>query len=138
MKKTILVIACLASFGAQADNREFFQSKSINDVYTKLNIQPVEDKSIRITSPDIAESAATVPVQVSTNLDAAKIVVLYDKNPSVVSIVADVSNASASKSVNTRIKAAETGNVIGLVITKDGKAYFNKKATKVTVGGCGG
>ena len=40
--------------------------------------------------------------------------------------------------VATRIKMAQTANVLAVAITGDGKVLYAQKEVKVTLGGCGG
>ena len=41
-------------------------------------------------------------------------------------------------SVSTRVKMAQTSNVLAVAIMGDGKVLFAQKEVKVTLGGCGG
>jgi len=40
--------------------------------------------------------------------------------------------------VSTRVKMAESSNIVAIVATKDNQYYTASKSIKVTIGGCGG
>jgi len=48
------------------------------------------------------------------------------------------SPASGVAEVNTRIRLAETENVIAIAKMNDGTVFKTSKQVKVTIGGCGG
>ena len=45
---------------------------------------------------------------------------------------------SGSAMATTRIRLAQTQNVIAVAKMKDGTVYSDRKEVKVTIGGCGG
>jgi sulfur-oxidizing protein SoxY len=116
-----------------------FEAKSINDLMKALGAgAPVESKDVTITGPDIAENGAVVPVGASTNLAGAKrLLILVEKNPSVLSAAFEVSDAVES-SFATRVKMGQSSNVYAVAMMADGKVLFAQKEVKVTLGGCGG
>jgi sulfur-oxidizing protein SoxY len=99
---------------------------------------PVESKDVSITAPDIAENGAVVPLTVATTLPGAKrLLVLVEKNPSVMSAMFDVSDA-VDANFATRVKMGQSSNVYAVAMMGDGKVLFALKEVKVTLGGCGG
>jgi sulfur-oxidizing protein SoxY len=120
-------------------NRAAFESKTIDDVIKALGIaKPVESRDIVFTAPDIAENGAVVPIGASTTLPGVKrIAFLVEKNPTTLAGVFEFSDA-VETSVSTRVKMAQTSNVLAVAITGDGKVLFAQKEVKVTLGGCGG
>ncbi len=78
-----------------------------------------------------------MPVSVSTTLDNVKsISLLVEKNPVPLAIRFELSPVLEA-SVSTRLKMAETADVIALVETNNG-VYRTQQRVKVTIGGCGG
>ena len=142
---SVKVAALLASAGllptaAQAAwSQAAFDAKTMAESLKALGAgAPTESKDVAITGPDIAENGAVVPVGVSTTAAGAKrLLVLVEKNPSVLSAVFDVSDA-VDANFATRVKMGQSSNVIAVVITADNKVLFAQKEIKVTLGGCGG
>ena len=145
LARSAAVAALLAAAGvlparAQAAwNKAAFESKTIDEVIKALGIaKPVESKDIVFTAPDIAENGAVVPIAASTSLPGVKrIAFLIEKNPTTLAGVFEFSDA-VETSVSTRVKMAQTSNVLAVAITADGKVLFAQKEVKVTLGGCGG
>ena len=145
LARSAAVAALLASTGmlpahAQAAwNKAAFDAKKIDDVSKALGIaKPVESSEISFTAPDIAENGAVVPIAASTTLPGVKrIAFLIEKNPTTLAGVFEFSDA-VETSVSTRVKMAQTSNVLAVAITGDGKVLFAQKEVKVTLGGCGG
>jgi sulfur-oxidizing protein SoxY len=139
------VAALLAAAGvlpAQAQaawNKAAFDAKKIDDVIKALGLaKPVESADITFTAPDIAENGAVVPISASTTVPGVKrIAFLVEKNPTTLAGVFEFSDA-VETSVSTRVKMAQTSNVLAVAITADGKVLFAQKEVKVTLGGCGG
>ena len=99
---------------------------------------PVESKDITVSGPDIAENGAVVPVGCSTTLPGVKrLMILVEKNPSVLAAAFDVSDA-VDASFNTRVKMGQSSNVFAVAMMADGKVLYSVKEIKVTLGGCGG
>jgi sulfur-oxidizing protein SoxY len=99
---------------------------------------PAESKDITVTGPDIAENGAVVPVGCSTTLPGVKrMMILVEKNPSVLAAAFDVTDA-VDASFNTRVKMGQSSNVFAVAMMADGKVLYSVKEIKVTLGGCGG
>jgi len=143
--KSATVAALLASAGmlplhAQAAwPQAAFEAKTFADVMKSLGGNaPVESKDVTITGPDIAENGAVVPVGVSTSLPGAKrLLLLVEKNPSVLASVFNVTDA-VDASFNARVKMGQSSNVFAVAMMADGRVLFAQKEIKVTLGGCGG
>jgi sulfur-oxidizing protein SoxY len=99
---------------------------------------PAESKDVTITGPDIAENGAVVPVGCSTTLPGARrMMILVEKNPSVLAAAFDVTDA-VDASFNTRVKMGQSSNVYAVAMMGDGRVLYAGKEIKVTLGGCGG
>jgi sulfur-oxidizing protein SoxY len=130
----LLPAAAHAAYNAAA-----FEAKTMAELVKVLGgSAPVESKDVTIIGPDIAENGAVVPVGVSTALPGAKkLLLLVEKNPSVLSAMFDVSDA-VEANFSTRVKMGQSSNVYAVAMMADGKVLFAQKEVKVTLGGCGG
>lgn len=103
-----------------------------------------ETGKITLTAPEIAENGNTVPI--SVDVDSAMtgddlvdtVMVLADGNPKPDVVTFHFTPLSGKASATTRMRLAKTQNVVALAKMKDGSVYMDKKAVKVTIGGCGG
>ncbi len=122
-----------------AYNTAAFEVKTMAELVKLLGgSAPTESKDVTITGPDIAENGAVVPVGVSTALPGVKrLLVLVEKNPSVMSAMFEVSDA-VDANFSTRVKMGQSSNVYAVAMMGDGKVLFAQKEVKVTLGGCGG
>ena len=122
-----------------AYNTAAFEVKTMAELVKMLGgSAPTESKDVTITGPDIAENGAVVPVGVSTALPGVKrLLVLVEKNPSVMSAMFEVSDA-VDANFSTRVKMGQSSNVYAVAMMGDGKVLFAQKEIKVTLGGCGG
>jgi sulfur-oxidizing protein SoxY len=136
----LLATAGLLPTQAQAAfNAAAFEVKTMAELVKMLGgSAPVESKDIVVTGPDIAENGAVVPVGVSTTLPGAKrLLLLVEKNPSVLSAMFNVTDA-VDANFSTRVKMGQSSNVYAVAMMGDGKVLFAGKEVKVTLGGCGG
>jgi sulfur-oxidizing protein SoxY len=145
LARSASVAAALAGLGllpqvAQAAwSQAAFDAKNMGDLMKALGSSgPAESKDVTITGPDIAENGAVVPVGAATTLAGVKrILLLVEKNPSMLAALFDVTDA-VEPSISTRVKMGQSSNVIAVAITADNKVFFAQKEIKVTLGGCGG
>ena len=137
---SLLATAGLLPTQAQAAfNAAAFEAKTMADLMKVLGgSAPAESKDVVITGPDIAENGAVVPVGVSTTLPGAKrLLLLVEKNPSVLAAMFNVTDA-VEPSFSTRVKMGQSSNVYAVAMMGDGSVKFAGKEVKVTLGGCGG
>ncbi|MBK6789756.1 MAG: thiosulfate oxidation carrier protein SoxY [Betaproteobacteria bacterium] len=116
-----------------------FQAKTVADAAKALGGgAPAASGDVTITGPDIAENGAVVPVGAATTLPGVKkLLLLVEKNPSVLAAVFNVTDA-VEANFNTRVKMGQSSNVYAVAMMADGKVLFAQKEIKVTLGGCGG
>ena len=116
-----------------------FEAKNMADAVKALGGgAPAESKDVTITGPDIAENGAVVPVGCATTLPGVKrLLLLVEKNPSVLASVFDVTDA-VEANLSTRVKMGQSSNVFAVAMMGDGKVLYAVKEIKVTLGGCGG
>ncbi len=138
-----LTLAGLTSLGLMpsaaqaARNENAFNAKTVSDAIKALGATVIDSKDILITSPDIAENGAVVPVTVQSNLPKTEeIYILVEKNPNPMSAAFTIPEGTEA-SVQTRVKMGQSTNVHAIV-KAGGKFYSAVKETKVTLGGCGG
>ena len=119
--------------------RPAFDAKTMADLMKALGGgAPAESKDVTITGPDIAENGAVVPLGASTSAAGVKrLLVLVEKNPSVLAAMFDVTDA-VEANFSTRVKMGQSSNVYAVAMMADGKVLFAQKEVKVTLGGCGG
>lgn len=136
---TVGMLPSLVSAQAGAYNTAAFDAKTIPELMKALGGGvPTESKDVTVTGPDIAENGAVVPVGATTALPGVKrILLLVEKNPSVMTAMFDVTDA-VETNFSTRVKMGQTSNVYAVAMMADGKVLFAQKEIKVTLGGCGG
>ena len=120
-------------------NKAAFETHSLDETMKALGgSAPAQSKDITfVSTPDIAENGAVVPVGVSSGIPKTEsIAILVEKNPNMLTAVFDIP-AGTDPAVSTRIKMGQSSNVYALV-KADGKYYVASKEIKVTLGGCGG
>jgi sulfur-oxidizing protein SoxY len=130
--------ADLVPASAPAWNQAAFEAKTVADALRALGIAVARDSGdLELTAPEIAEDGAVVPVIAKCRAAGTReIHILVDKNP--FSLAASFFFPDGTDAfVSTRIKMAETSNVLALAVTS-GQAYLARKQIKVTIGGCGG
>jgi sulfur-oxidizing protein SoxY len=99
---------------------------------------------IVLTAPEIAENGNTVPVSIQvespmTDDDYVEsVIILAEGNPNPGIATFHFTPMSGSATATTRIRLAQTQNVIAVARMKDGTVYSDRKEVKVTIGGCGG
>ena len=114
-----------------------FKAKNVEDAFKELGATPTPSDQIQLTTPDIAENGAVVPVSVTSNLPKTEqIMILVEKNPNPLAASFAIPEGTEAF-ISTRVKVGQTGNVYA-VIKADGKLYSAMRETKVTLGGCGG
>lgn len=92
---------------------------------------------ISIKAPDIAENGAVVPVTVETGMEGVQSIAIFSSKNQTPLIASFDLGQGAMPFVSTRIKMAESGDVIAVVKTPNG-LLSAAKPVKVTIGGCGG
>jgi sulfur-oxidizing protein SoxY len=105
--------------------------------------EPVKGK-VKLDLPEIAENGNTVPMTVMVESPmtpqayVTDVMVIADANPRAGVVSFRFSPMSGVAEANTRIRLAETQNVIALAKMNDGSVFMDSKLVKVTIGGCGG
>lgn len=99
---------------------------------------------IKLDVPEIAENGLVVPVNVDvespmTDSDYVKAVhVFADGNPLPGVVSYRFTPASGKASASTRMRLAQTQNIVCIAEMSNGNLHMVKAGVKVTIGGCGG
>ncbi len=114
-----------------------FQSTQLDDAMNLLGaVNPLTSDRIEITAPEKAENGAVVQVKIRSNLENTQsIAILVEKNPTALIAQFELMSGVAPE-VITRIKMAESSDLIAL-IQAGGSYYFSKKFVEVMENGCG-
>lgn len=122
-----------------------FAANNIDEMTKKFTggATPVAGK-VKLDLPEIAENGNTVPITVSVESPMSDtdyitdVIVLADGNPNAGVATFHFTPASGVAEANTRIRLANTQNIVAVAKTNDGKYFTASKQVKVTIGGCGG
>lgn len=118
----------------------------VEEAITKVigDRKTAEGTMIKLELPEIAENGTTVPLRLEvespmTANDYVKSVhVFADGNPRPDVASFHFTPASGKASASTRMRLAQTQNVVAVAEMSDGKVFRASKEVKVTIGGCGG
>ena len=97
----------------------------------------VSDGGVTLTAPEIAENGNTVPISVDAP-GAEAILVIASGNPAPEVATFKFGPLAGSQEASTRIRLAETQDVVAIAKLPDGKFGRASANIKVTIGGCGG
>jgi sulfur-oxidizing protein SoxY len=130
----LLPRGALAAYASAA-----FEAGTVADLMKALGAgAPVESKDVAITAPDVAENGAVVPVGLATTLPGARrLLLLVEKNPSILAAAFDVS-AFVEPSFTIHVKMGQSSGVMAVALMADGRVLYARKEVEVTLGGCGG
>lgn len=95
------------------------------------------DAGVTLTAPEIAENGNTVPIEVEAP-GASEILVLATGNPLPPVATFKFGPLAATHAASTRIRLAETQDVVAIAKLQDGTFARTSMLVKVTIGGCGG
>lgn len=129
------------SFGLSAFAKEMTTEESISAFAGDMEVQ---EGMVEIDAPEIAENGNSVPIEVF--VDSAmegddmveEILVLAAGNPNPGVATFRFSALSGEARASTRIRLAQTQDVVAVARMKDGSIHRAARSIKVTIGGCGG
>ena len=96
-----------------------------------------EEGDIAITAPEIAENGNAVPVALEAD-GARRIALFAPLNPDIYVAEWEFGPASARPMAATRIRLAETQEILAVAELADGRFIQSAFEVRVTIGGCGG
>ncbi|HMO08365.1 MAG TPA: thiosulfate oxidation carrier protein SoxY [Paracoccaceae bacterium] len=97
----------------------------------------VADGGITLSAPEIAENGNAVPIGI-TAPGAVAIALFAGGNPEPLVTEVTFGPAAGSQALATRIRLAQSQEVIALARMADGSVVRARAEVKVTIGGCGG
>ena len=103
-----------------------------------------ESSKIKLDVPEIAENGLVVPINIEvaspmTDADYVKTVhVFADGNPLPGIVTYRFTPACGKASASTRMRLAQTQNIVCIAEMSNGSLHMAKANVKVTIGGCGG
>jgi len=106
--------------------------------------ESVQDGTITLTTPEIAENGNSVPISVSVDSPMSddsyveSVMILAEGNPSPEVATFHFTPASGVAEASTRMRLAQTQNVVAVARMSDGSFHKAVSNVKVTIGGCGG
>lgn len=106
--------------------------------------QPTASGKIDLQVPEIAENGNTVPITVNVDSPMSEddhvtaVHVMATKNPDPEIITFKFTPMSGRASASTRMRLAESQNVMAVAELSNGSTIMTQKEVKVTIGGCGG
>ena len=142
---TIAIGAAAAAASSAAPGPAFAAKNDADELIKKFTGGKTSAEGrVRLDLPEIAENGNTVPMTVSVESPMTEqsyvsdVLVVAEGNPRGGIATFHFSPASGVAEVNTRIRLAETQNVIAIAKMNDGTVFKTSKQVKVTIGGCGG
>jgi len=99
-----------------------------------------DSDKVKLIAPEIAENGAVVPVTVEVELPIEQVKaihILADKNHNARTMSVELTPANGKAYISTRIRLAESMNVVAIAQLADGSFIKAQKPVKVTIGGCG-
>jgi sulfur-oxidizing protein SoxY len=133
-------IAALATGGFPA----FAANNSADLIKAFTGGKEAKEGKVTLEVPEIAENGNTVPLGVKvdspmTDADhVTDVLVVADGNPLGGVTTFHFLPASGVAEASTRIRLAQTQNIVAVAKMSDGSFYTASKQVKVTIGGCGG
>ena len=135
-RQTIALGAAAAATGAIAP-RLAFADATDDAIAAFTGGADVAEGGVTLTAPEIAENGNTVPIEVSApGAEAITVFAAGNPNPEVVTF--NFGPLSGDQMASTRIRLAQTQDVVAVAKMSDGTFAKASQEVKVTIGGCGG
>lgn len=144
-RATLRMAALAFAAAALAPRLATADTKAVEDELKKLYAgKPMAEGRVKLDVPQIAENGLVVPVTIDvespmTETDYVKAVhVFADGNPQPGVFTFRFSPECGRASASTRMRLAQTQNIVCVAEMSDGSLFTTKAEVKVTIGGCGG
>ena len=145
-RRETLTLAAIAGLAALlAPKMSFADENAVAAEIKKLyGDKKLESGKIKLDVPEIAENGLVVPINVDvespmTDKDYVKAVhVFADGNPLPGVVTYKFTPACGKASASTRMRLAQTQNIVCVAEMSNGNLHMAKANIKVTIGGCGG
>ena len=114
-------------------------AKSVDEMIAEFTggAEVTEGEGVKLTAPEIAENGNTVPVSVDAP-GASAILLIAAGNPTPGVAQFNFGPLAAKQAAATRIRLAQTQDVVAVAKLADGSFVRTSTNVKVTIGGCGG
>jgi len=133
---SLVALGIVTAQQAHAAGRPGFEARTLQDALRAVGGVPAPSNQIRVTSPDIAENGALVPVGVSSILPGVtELFILVEHNPFPL-LAAFTLAPGTEPDVQIRIRMGQSSNIVA-VVRSNGQLFSATKSTRVTLGGCG-
>jgi sulfur-oxidizing protein SoxY len=144
-RRSTLALGAAAMAAMLAPKLAFASVETVEAEIRKLygDRKPAEGK-VKIDAPQIAENGLVVPITIEvdspmTDADFVKAVhVFADGNPLPGVVTFRFTPASGKAAATTRMRLAQTQNIVCVAEMSGGALHMAKAEVKVTIGGCGG
>jgi sulfur-oxidizing protein SoxY len=145
-RRETLALAAIASLAAfLAPKMAMADEQAVAAEIKKLyGDRKFDSGKVKLDVPEIAENGLVVPVNVEvespmTEADYVKAVhVFADGNPAPGVVSYRFTPACGKAAASTRMRLAQTQNIICIAEMSNGNLHMAKANVKVTIGGCGG
>ncbi len=145
-RRSTLTAGALAGFASLLGARLAFADEKmvIAEIKKLYGDKAMAEGKIKLDIPEIAENGLVVPVNVEvespmTEADYVKAVHIYaDGNPQPGIVSYSFTPACGKASAATRMRLAQTQNIVCVAEMSNGSLHMAKANVKVTIGGCGG
>jgi Ca-activated chloride channel homolog len=132
----VFIISLTTVFAVSKSN---WSATSVNDAMQQLfgSSKARLDSRVILKAPKVAANGGSVSVYVSTTIDAKRVALFQDANPSALVVVWNVTK-STIPNFEIKIKMAQSGTLTAVVEGKDGKLYKAEQKVEIALGGCDG
>ena len=145
-RRSTITAGAIAAFASLLGSRLAFADEKAVEVEIKklYGDKKLGEGKIKLDVPEIAENGLVVPVNVEvespmTEADYVKAVHIYaDGNPLPGIVTYTFTPACGKASAATRMRLAQTQNIVCVAEMSNGSLHMAKANIKVTIGGCGG
>ena len=136
MKLLIALLLFTTSVFAQVNNDVWPYLQE--SMFGNREVAEVDVNELAITGPARASSGAQVPVTITVDTDRfVKLYLLIDNNPFQKAAEFDLTKATQTTSISTRIRMEVDSHVRAVAETADGELFMSKVAIRAS-GGCSG
>jgi sulfur-oxidizing protein SoxY len=119
--------------------RSVFELKDLGALAQAMGIaMPQASEAVALRAPDVAENGAVVPIEAGCALPGVqRLLLLVERNPNLLAAAYTFVGEAVEPALATRLKLAETTDVVAVALLADGRALYARRAVQVIVGGCG-
>lgn len=113
-----------------------WDAKNIDDaILSMYGTNSTIEQSVSLQIPSIAANGTSVPVKISSNIQANSVTLFQSANPESTVIAFDINEYSIID-YDLKMKMKQSGNVVAIVEGLDGKLYMAQQYVQVAEGGC--